>query len=334
MTLRRDLNPDQPARGAPDVSVIIPTRDRPSLLRRSMASAVAQEGVAVECIVVDDGSEVPVADVLAAELPPCIRVIRHDSPRGVPASRNAGIAAARGDWLAFLDDDDVWAPHKLRTQLAAARDRDAALAFAGALIVDGHGRPLQASDPPPPGTDLSQVLLTKNVVPGGCSNLIARTTVIRAAGGFDTSFKTLEDWDLHLRLVRLENTAVVPEHLVAYTVHNGNIHCDDEAIEKDLQRLKAKHAAAGRPLGVDREWWLQWRVASHLRTGRRLKAAVGCLRLAAIRPNLRYLGRALSLPLRGDRLLAAIRRLRRSSDPEWSLQAPDWLEAALSRRVG
>src|SRR2546421_12955356 len=103
---------------APEATVIIPTRDRWPLLAVTLCGALAQEGVTLEVIVVDDGSVDQTPRRLAEVIDERVRVIRHPSSRGVAAARNSAIAAARGEWLAFLDDDDLWAPHKLRIQLA------------------------------------------------------------------------------------------------------------------------------------------------------------------------------------------------------------------------
>ena len=94
------------------MSVVIPTRDRPRLLQRALASALRQVGVVAEVVIVDDGGSPPVA---LAPTGGRVRVLRKDRSEGVSAARNAGIAAARGEWVAFLDDDDVWAPAKLES---------------------------------------------------------------------------------------------------------------------------------------------------------------------------------------------------------------------------
>lgn len=115
------------------ISVVIPCYNRAGLIARAVASAVAQSHVPHEVIVVDDGSTDGSADV-AASLPGPVRVLRQANS-GASAARNAGIASATGDWVAFLDSDDEWHPDKLRLQLdAAARFPDAKLVFCDTLV--------------------------------------------------------------------------------------------------------------------------------------------------------------------------------------------------------
>src|SRR4051794_10559124 len=97
---------------APAVSVVIPTRDRPSLLRQALDSVDAQRDVALEVVVIEDDSS---------------------EPRGVAATRNAGIGKARAPWVAFLDDDDLWSPGKLKRQLEVAEKANAPWAFSAAV---------------------------------------------------------------------------------------------------------------------------------------------------------------------------------------------------------
>src|SRR4051812_278822 len=154
-----ELMPSQP-----EVTVIIPTRDRWPLLEVTLHTALAQEDVVLEVLVVDDGSrdETPVR--LAEVADERVSVIRHDSSRGVGVARNAAISEARGEWLAFLDDDDLWAPNKLKTQLAATAARGADWAYGAALVVDEEWTVLDRIDVPDPDTLLG-LLLVYNRVP-------------------------------------------------------------------------------------------------------------------------------------------------------------------------
>jgi glycosyltransferase involved in cell wall biosynthesis len=107
----------------PDVSVVIPTLNRQAALARSISITLGQENVNLEVIVVDDGSTDSTPAYLKTGRDPQLQVIRHARRTGVAAARNHGIQQARGEWVAFLDDDDVWAPHKLREQVSTALAR-------------------------------------------------------------------------------------------------------------------------------------------------------------------------------------------------------------------
>src|SRR5690242_16683672 len=84
-----------------------------------------QRDVSLEVVVVDDGSADGTREALAALQDPRVRVVRHDQSRGQAVARDSGVAAARAEWVAFLDDDDRWSPDKLRRQLDAAAAVDA-----------------------------------------------------------------------------------------------------------------------------------------------------------------------------------------------------------------
>ncbi len=99
----------------PLVSICIPTYNRAALVQEAVASVLAQTWREFELIVVDDGSTDDTTEALAAYASR-IRLIRRESRGGVSAARNTGIAAARGEWLAFLDSDDLWRPEKLARQ--------------------------------------------------------------------------------------------------------------------------------------------------------------------------------------------------------------------------
>lgn len=101
------------------VSVVIPTRNRPHLVRRAVTGALAQTHARLEVIVVIDGPDPATVAELAVVKDPRLRVIALDKNRGAAEARNLAVREARGTWIAFLDDDDEWLPEKLATQLAA-----------------------------------------------------------------------------------------------------------------------------------------------------------------------------------------------------------------------
>ena len=119
----------------PFVSVVVPSHNRARLLSRTLQSILAQQMGDLEVVVVDDGSTDDTASVAAAADPRVV-VLRNEAPAGVSAARNRGIAAARGAWMAFCDDDDLWSPEKLAHQLAAAERARADWVYSGDVNVD------------------------------------------------------------------------------------------------------------------------------------------------------------------------------------------------------
>ena len=115
----------------PRVSVLLPVRNEELYLAETLESLSAQTLADHEVIVVDDGSSDGTAERVGRLGDPKVRVQRLVRSAGVSSARNAGIQIARGTWLAFLDDDDVWSPHKLREQIAARRERPPAMPTGG-----------------------------------------------------------------------------------------------------------------------------------------------------------------------------------------------------------
>jgi glycosyltransferase involved in cell wall biosynthesis len=315
----------------PEVTVVIPTKDRWHVLSRAaLQSVLRQEEVDLELVVVDDGSLDGTAERLAALGDDRVRVVRHEQPLGVAAARNAGIGVATGEWVSFLDDDDLWSPRKLRGQLDAAAASDALFVYASGAAVDGEHRFLFNVAAPDPDT-IAEQLLQWNVIWCGCSNVAARTDVVRRLGGFDEELFQLADWDLWIRLALSGRGAACRDVLVAYTIHEENMlltHAPD--VFPELERLIAKHgsAAADRGVEIDRARFARWVAGGHRRAGRR-RQAIGAYLLSARRQRdagaaLRALG-----TLFGEPALAlgrrAVRPDRRSALAKLAAPEPAWL---------
>jgi glycosyltransferase involved in cell wall biosynthesis len=316
---------------APDVTVVVPTKDRwPVLSRAALPAVLGQQAVDVELVVVDDGSSDGTSERLADLGDSRVRIVRHDTARGVAAARNAGIAAARGRWISFLDDDDLWGPLKLRGQLDAAEALDAVFVYASGAAVDGAHRFLFNVAAPDPLT-ITDELLRWNVIWCGCSNVMARADVVHQLGGFDESFFQLADWDLWIRLALAGPAAACGDVLVAYTIHSDNMlltHQPD--VFPEFERLKAKHAAAAAEhgVGLDGARFARWVASGHARAGRKRKAAR--IYLASARRNrdagavLRAAGAVLGGPVVsvGRKVIPTDRRSRL---PRLALPEPAWL---------
>ena len=251
------------------------------MLSRTLDGALRQEKVGLEVVVVDDASRDETFERLRQLSDGRVRVVRRDRSEGVAAARNRGLAEVRGEWVAFLDDDDLWSPRKLSAQLDAINVSRADFAYTGVVVVDERAAPFYAPPLPAPET-LAEELLAANVMPAGSSNVLARTELVRAVGGLDERFSELDDWDMWLRLAHRGRAASCPEVLVAYVEHSDNMPAvNRQDLHRELELLVSKHAAAAPPilLEPDRLDFLRWVARGHGRAGRRLKA--GSLYLSA-----------------------------------------------------
>jgi glycosyltransferase involved in cell wall biosynthesis len=218
----------------PELSVIVPTHNRPGLLALTLRTILWQRDVDLEVLVIDDGSTQDNEPVVASLSDGRLRLIRHERPQGVCVARTRGATEARGSWLAFCDDDDLWAPDKLALQLAAARQSDRSWAYGGSVHVNIALRVLSAAVPPAPER-LVRVLPSWNLMPGGSSNVIVRADTFAAAGGWDASLINLADWDLWARLAREGLPACVNRPLVGYRIHPGNASADTDLILREAR---------------------------------------------------------------------------------------------------
>lgn len=300
----------------PLVSVVVPSHNRARLLARTLRSILTQEMGDLEVIVVDDGSTDDTAAVAAAT-DSRVRVFRNQVPDGVSAARNRGIAAARGEWIAFCDDDDLWSPAKLARQLAAAKSAEAHWAYTGDVNVDEGLRVLSGGPPPDPDAVLA-LMPRWNPLSSGGSNVVIRSAVLAKVGGFDSSLRRTEDWDLWIRLARTGRPAWVRAPLVAYRFHLGNVATNPEEMVDEARQLAIRHGIPVDLAAMNRR--AAW---ASLRGGRRL-LAVRYYARAIAGGDLRSLGRAavaLVHPAVGsDRLFELLGR-----DPEWIAEAEQWL---------
>jgi glycosyltransferase involved in cell wall biosynthesis len=244
----------------PEVSVIIPTHNRRALLRLTLYSALYQRDVDLEVVVVDDGSQDDTPDFLQQLDDPRVRVLRHDVARGVSAARNHGIEEARGRWLAFLDDDDLWAPHKLALQLGALHESGSLWAYAGTVEISKDNKVFDGRPPFTPD-EVTREITTRNMVHAGSSNVVVdRDWLPRPA--FDGTFHHSPDWDLWIRLTRQGPPAWVSKPLLAYRLHPGNESLDMEGMFAEVEEIERRY---GGP--VDRVQFYRYLGTLSLQTG-------------------------------------------------------------------
>jgi glycosyltransferase involved in cell wall biosynthesis len=211
----------------PRISVIIPAYNAAWCIRRAIDSVLAQDFHEHELIVVDDGSKDDTAAILA-DYGEAVRVISKPNG-GLSSARNAGIAAARGEFVAFLDADDWWLPAKLARQVALmdahpdllfCSTASAVLTPAGIRLEDwrcGTGN----------ATTLESIFAANAYVAGSGSAVLAKREAFSRAGGFDENLRSLEDIDMWMRLAALGGFACIDVALVniekSATSMSGNL---------------------------------------------------------------------------------------------------------------
>jgi glycosyltransferase involved in cell wall biosynthesis len=231
----------------PKVSVIIPVYNQAAFVRQAIDSALFQTLSPFEVIVIDDGStdETPVV-LRAYDDDPRITMIRQ-SNQGVAAARNAGAARARGDYLAFLDADDIWLPEKLKLQLERfSGDRGLGLVHVGVAEIDGTGNLLrERCDGLEGKVALDLMLFERSVILGGGSGAMIPQRVFLELNGFDSRLSTSADWDLYYRIAASYRVGFVPAILLQYRIHGANMHGNIGAMRHDMLLAYEKAFAAG-----------------------------------------------------------------------------------------
>jgi glycosyltransferase involved in cell wall biosynthesis len=232
-----DLVTQQPEQ--PLVSVIIPAYQAEAYLDEALKSVLAQDYDEYEVILVDDGSTDRTAEIAEAHR---VRVLRQAN-RGPAGARNAGVALARGEFLAILDADDLWPPERLSRQVAHLRENSCdglVMGLTEAFVTPGQERPAHY----PPIADAGPY-------PGHPSTMLVRRGIFERVGPFDESLRLSEDLDWLARardadvgIGRLDCT------LLYYRIHDANTsrnpRANDQATMRVLRasvRRKRSHVA-------------------------------------------------------------------------------------------
>lgn len=288
---------------SPTVSIVLPTFNRLKHLRPAVDSVFAQTFTDWELIIADDGSEGETAAYLEtlAKLPQ-VTVLRLPHTGNLGALRNTAWRAARGEYIAFLDSDDVWLPEKLAAQVASLRRRPARgwshTAFAvidesGSLLTGAHARRWPAAE----GWVLEGLIKMEVMI--AIPSVIVKRQLLEQVGGFDESLRVCEDDDLWLRVAGLSELDGVPEILLYKRTHRESYYNDTMVLE-DRARAFEKVLATGR-------------YPSLHATLRRERAKLA----AKVARNQAFLGRR----------WAALRTLARSSHYSWRYHEW-WLDGA------
>jgi glycosyltransferase involved in cell wall biosynthesis len=223
----------------PLVSVVIPTRNSPQSFRRALDSALAQTEADLEVLVIDDGSSTDTAERVVSERADSrVRYIRFAEHRGVSAARNAGVLAATGKYVAFLDDDDERLPEKLERQVETLEQADesvCAVYTARFTIDEARDRMATTRFPrqfrPAAGNAVTM------------SSVLVKRQYLIGAGTFDEEFEAGADYDMWIRLAQRFDFVYLDLPLVKYYVHPGSVSSDYRKRRRASELLLKKHWA-------------------------------------------------------------------------------------------
>lgn len=232
----------------PKVSVTLPTWNRLPLLRKAIDSVLAQTYRDFELIIADDGSTDGTRDYLEAIGDPRVRPIRLEH-HGLTSARSAALRHVRGEWVAFLDSDDLWLPEKLALQLnRLATHATCRWSCTGYSFVDADERPLPERSSllhRPVSGHILEPMLKFEFVPSIVTTIVQRS-LIQEIGGFDEGISICADFDFMLRLATRSEICALPESLVLVREHAGRTSAQLRLadVHVDQERVFRKAAAA------------------------------------------------------------------------------------------
>jgi glycosyltransferase involved in cell wall biosynthesis len=218
----------------PKVSVIIPNYNYEKFIAATIESVLSQTYENIEIIVVDDGSKDNSLKVLE-RFGEKLRVIQQKNA-GVSAARNNGVQNSTGEFIAFLDADDIWLPEKLQRQIERFNaDSEVGLVHCSMTLIDPQDQPIDENRNGQEGWVSTEFLrFERGVVVGASSTALVKRSIFDEIGGFDVCLSTAADWDFCYQVSRKYKFGFVTEPLVLYRMHGTNMHGNIKAMEHDM----------------------------------------------------------------------------------------------------
>jgi len=243
------------------VSIIIPTYNRATLLKRAINSVLQQSFSDFELIVVDDASTDYTPEVVKKINDSRIKLIQHSKNKGASAARNTGIDLSKGKYIAFLDDDDEWLPEKIERQLAAFQTADIkiGLIYSGYSFVSPKNNNILKTVTPEHRGALYPLLLRRNFI--STVTPLVKKDCFKIAGTFDETLPSCQDWDMWIRISKYFLIDFIPDPLAKIYVHGDQISANitprilarEKLIEKyhsDLTKYPSAYAFLLKRLGI------------------------------------------------------------------------------------
>jgi glycosyltransferase involved in cell wall biosynthesis len=215
----------------PAISIVIPAYNAEKTILDTITSAQNQTFSDFEIIIINDGSTDKTLELINTLKDIRIKVFSYDN-RGLSTARNRGIGLAVGDFITFLDADDLWTADKLELQFLALQNYPkAGLAYSWTSFMDEQGKTYYADKPKFVAGDVLKELLQGNFLCSGSNPLIKRS-VIEAVGEFDPTLRSAEDWNYWLRIAERWEFALVPKAQIFYRQSAKSMSSKVEYMEK------------------------------------------------------------------------------------------------------
>ncbi len=218
------------------VSAIITTRNRKKMLRMALESVLSQTYDNIECIVVDDAgtdsTQEYIQDLIDKDKVQYIYITPEES-RGGNHARNVGILASRGEYIAFLDDDDEWLPTKIEKQVEAMRDQSVGFVYCG-IIREKNFDPTTRTVVPLVESKFKDGDISKDVlvrIIATTSTIMIRKSILDKVGLFDEELKFWQEYELSIRVLQKTKAKCIRDNLILYRI-----------IDRDRNRLSNKIA--------------------------------------------------------------------------------------------
>lgn len=243
----------------PKVSVIILAHNLAHFVGEALQSVLDQTFMDFEVIVVDDGSTDNTREVVVRFTDPRVRYVYQDNQER-SAARNTGIRLAQGEYIAFLDADDVWLPEKLALQVNLLETRpEVGLVYTGAYVME-NSRVFVEQKCKYRGRVVRPLLVVDNIVTGSASTAMVRRECFDEVGLFDEASSVCEDWDAWLRIAMKYEFDYVPQPLAKCRVHGTNTQKQADRMKQGTLAFFDKVLAD--PALHDEVWPLRRRVRS------------------------------------------------------------------------
>ncbi|CAD5933479.1 putative glycosyltransferase RC0461 [Planktothrix tepida] len=221
------------------ISVVIPVYNGEKTIQQTINSVLNQTFKDWELIIVDDGSQDSTVKIIREIEDSRIRILSYDNG-GLAISRNRGIDQAQGEYITFLDADDLWTPEKLEAQFQALQENpEAAVAYSWTDYIDESSQFLHSGRQITINGNIYQHLLVNNFLENG-SNPLIRKQALNQVGGFDSSINSVADWDMWLRLAALYQFVAVPLPQILYRVSTRSMSSQIKNQERECLKVIEK----------------------------------------------------------------------------------------------